>query len=181
MQPISEHHPLRRHFAAAIEHVFCTEVGLCDPLLTDYLAELLVSFTHIDRLTNFPDLGGRRLEQVAAKLGVLFDDPPTDASKREQTAYRHIGDFTLFWAGMYPEHLRRSVRMASDVLVDYVTQGKKSYAIVADLAQADDVPPARLFRHLSDDFEYCLHGLGIVRREWERPELHSSGDSDLIV
>ncbi|MGB0716321.1 MAG: hypothetical protein ACPGXK_10610, partial [Phycisphaerae bacterium] len=57
----------------------------------------------------------------------------------------------------------------------FVSQGKKSYAIVSELADEEDVLPASLFRDLSEDFEYCLYGLGLVRKGWERPE-SSTGD-----
>lgn len=154
---------------------------MCDPRLTDYLADLLVNFTHIDTLNTMRRIRGKRLEQVAAGLAAMVRDECPESAKRDQTVYRHIGDFTLFWAGLYPEHLRHGAPRRTDVLIDYVAQGKKSYAIVADLAQPDDVPPRDLFRHLSEDFEGCLHGLGIVRKEWEHPPRPGTGESDLIV
>jgi len=181
VQPIGEHHPLRRHFSAVVEHAFCTEVGMCDPRLTDYLSDLLVNFTHIDTLNTLRRIRGKRLEQVAAILAGMFGEEMAAGANRDQTVYRQIGDFTLFWAGMYPEHLRRDTHLPTDALQDYVVQGKRSYAIVADLARPDDVPPRDLFLHLSEDFEYCLHGLGIVRKEWEIPSRRPGGESDLIV
>lgn len=181
MQPIGENHPLRRHFSAVVEHAFCTEVGMCDPRLTDYLSDLLVNFTHIDTLNTLRRIRGKRLEQVATILAGVFGEEGGNGSHRDMTLYRHIGDFTLFWAGMYPEHLRRDVSLTADGLHEYVARGKRSYGIVADLARPDDVPPRDLFQHLSEDFEYCLHGLGIVRKEWEHPERRPHGESDLIL
>ncbi|MBI4718728.1 MAG: hypothetical protein HY763_13050 [Planctomycetes bacterium] len=170
MLPIQPDHPLRRHFAGLVEHAFFTEIGMCDPELTDYVADLLVSFTHIDRLNAIRHARGKRLDQIAAMLIVLADEKPGSAAERDRSIYRNIGDYTLFWAGMYPEHLRRSSHVPSDVLLDYVAQGKRSYAIVADLSDEDYQPPPTLFRSLSDDFESCLHGLGLVRRCWEQAE-----------
>jgi len=181
MRAISENHPLRRHFSGLVEHALCAEVGVCDPGLTDYLADLLVNFTHIDRLNAIRNARGKKLEQVAAILAVMADEKPANTTERDRTMYRHIGDYTLFWAGMYPEHLRRSSHIPSDVLLDYVNQGKRSYSIVADLAGADDVPPSTLFRHLSEDFEFCIYGLGLVRREWERPAPVRTDPRDLIL
>ena len=71
--------------------------------------------------------------------------------------------------------LKRARRQQSDVLLDYVAQGKKSYAIVSELAGEEDEPPASLFRNLSDDFEYCLYGLGLVREGWRRTDKQESG------
>ena len=164
---ISDDHPLRRHFAALVENAFCAQVGMCDPALTDYLADLLVNFTHIDYLNTIRNSQGRELDQIATMLLVVSDRNPTTEAERDQTVYRQIGDYTLFWAGVYPEQLRRWAHRPSDVLLDYVVRGKRSYAIVSELATEADAPPSSLFRHLSEDFEFCLYGLGLVRREWE--------------
>jgi len=165
MQAIPEHHALRRLFAGMIEQVFCIEVGMCDPALTTYLANLLVDFTHVDRLNAIRNAQGKRLDQIAMMLTVASEERPASSVERDRMMYRHIGDYTLFWAGLYPEHLKRASRDRSDVLLDYVSQGKRSYAIVSELAGENDAPPSSLFRHLSQDFEFCLHGLGLVRRD----------------
>ena len=173
MKRIDRDHPLRHLFAGMVEHAFCTQVGMCDPGLTDYLADLLVNFTHVDRLKAISNARGKRLEQLAAMLAVSGDDPPASRLERDRAVYRNIGDYTLFWAGVYPEQLKRSAHAAPDVLLSYVTRGKESYAIVSELAGEDDVLPASLFRHLSEDFEFCLYGLGLVRRDWEDTDARS--------
>jgi len=158
-------------FCGLVENAFCSEVGLCDPALTSYLAELLVNYTHIDRFRAIANAADKRLEQIAAMLSVMADEQPSNRSERDRHMYRHIGDFTLFWAGVYPEQLKQTYRSRrGDVLLSYVSQGKQSYAIVSELSGVNDVLPASLFRHLSEDFEYCLYGLGLVRREWEHVE-----------
>ena len=44
--------------------------------------------------------------------------PPEGRTRRE--IYRHIGDFTLFWTGVYPEALkRRRSAMTRDQFLDY--------------------------------------------------------------
>lgn len=154
---------------------------MCDPELTGYLVDLLVDFTHIDRLNAMRKVRGRGLKEIAAMLMVLEDDLPSNPVDRDRTMYRQIGDFTLFWAGVYPEHLRRLTEHDEDVLLDYVERGRRSYAIVSDLADENDVPPSSLFRHLSEDFEYCLYGLGLVRRGWEHgSSTFGGGASELL-
>lgn len=168
MQAIDHNHPLRRLFVGLVEDAFCSGVGVCDPGLTDYVADLLVSFTHMDRLNAIRNATGKRVDQIASMLAVLDEEVPANREERERRVYRHIGDYTLFWAGVYPEQLKKSARAKYDVLLDYVSQGKKSYAIVSELAEEGGEPPPSLFRHLSDDFETCLYGLGLVRRSLER-------------
>ncbi len=145
---------------------------MCDPALTGYVADMLVNFTHIDQLYAIRNAQGKRLEQIAAMLAIACDPRPTNTRDRDRIVYRNIGDYTLFWAGVYPEQIKRAHRNQSDVLLDYVSQGKRSYAIVSQLAGEDDLPPASLFRHLSEDFEFCLYGLALVRRGWERPDAY---------
>lgn len=154
---------------------------MCSPALTNYLANLLVEFTHIDRLQAIRHAQGKQLDQIATRVAVLSDDPSSEPTERSRIVYRHIGDYTLFWAGVYPEQLRRTHRPNTDTLLDYVSQGKRSYAIVSELVRDEDVPPPSLFRHLSEEFEHCLYGLSLVRRGWERKRdaLRESG-GDLL-
>ena len=168
MESIRPDHPLRLLFCGLVENAFCTRIGVCDPKLTGYLADLLVEFTHVERYNRVRNAQDKELKQIAAMLAVQDEHASIDETERERTIYRKIGDYTLFWAGVYPEHLKRSHPCKSDVLLDYVSKGKKCYAIVSELAGEGDDPPSSMFRHLSEDFEYCLYGLGLVRRGWER-------------
>jgi hypothetical protein len=167
MESIRRDHPLRRLFSGLVENAFCTDVGVCNPALTEYVSDLLVDFIHVERLEAARNARGKRLDQMAAMLVAMSDEQPASVAERDRSMYRHIGDYALFWAGLYPEQLRVRSSNASDVLIDYVSQGKRSYAIVSDLATEEEKPPSSLFRNLSDDFESCLLGLGLVRRAWE--------------
>ena len=101
-------HPLRRLFAGLAEHAFMETLGIGDPTLVDYLSLLLSRFVHIDALHRLRDAGGKRLEEVADMLMSVQDMPPEGRTIRE--VHRHIGDFTLFWTGVYPESLKRLPR-----------------------------------------------------------------------
>jgi len=86
--------------------------------------------------------------------------------------HRHIGDFTLFMAGLFPEYLRRLKTVDlidhKDFFVDYVKMGKRSYGIVDKIGRdsPDGDPP--LFQKLSENFELCVTGLGFVRSDLDR-------------
>jgi len=177
MEAIGPQHPLRRLFAGMVEHAFCSEVGMCSPRLTSYMADLLVNFTHVDTLSIVRNAQGKKLEQMASMLAIAMEDPPTNTLERDRAVYRHLGDFTLFWAGVFPEHLKRVAPHPADVFFDYVSQGKRSYAIVARLGRENDEPPPSLFRHLSEDFEFCLYGLNLVRKCWEEAASRSGGQT----
>jgi hypothetical protein len=160
-------HPLRRLFAGLTEQTFNTSLGVADPPLIDYLSEMLSRFVHLDALYRLRNAAGRRLEEVAEMLLDAADLPPDGRTRRE--VHRHIGDFTLFWTGVYPEALQRlRSALTKDHFIDYCEQCKRSYYIASTF---DDLPyreEAPVLRRLSTQFELCAYGLNQVRREWER-------------
>ncbi|HZT78993.1 MAG TPA: hypothetical protein VFA26_02125 [Gemmataceae bacterium] len=162
-------HPLRRLFAGLTEQTFLVTLGIGDPPLVDYLSELLARFIHVDAIYRLRDATGRRLEEVAEMMLEAEALPAEGRTRRE--VHRHIGDFTLFWTGVYPEVLDR-LRSAfrKDHFIDYCEQGKRSYWIASTF---DDEPyreEAPVLRRLSGQFELCAYGLNQVRREWERQQ-----------
>ena len=167
---IPEHHPLRRLFGRLTERSFMETLGWPDINITDYVSNLLVEFTHADSLFQIKNRDGHRLDSVVDLLyesEVLFE---ANSPTREGEVHRHIGDFTLFMAGIFPEYLRRLKAAGpiyhKDFLVDYVKTGKRSYAMVAQYHEGEERRP--LFQKLSDNFELCVTGLGFVRNELDR-------------
>ena len=167
--PLSERHPLRRLFAGMVENVLYSDLGVCDPAVADYLVDLLIDFLHFDRVHLLKSVGGKRLEDVAEMLTDAHLGPDVKGPLRDRIVHRHIGDYTLFWSGVYPESLKRlRSPHRKDHLVDYLKQGKRSYFIASELTDEHSDPPAHVFRRLSDQFEFCVYGLGLVRKGWER-------------
>ena len=156
---------LRRMFCAYIEQTFQVELGIADPPLTDYLTDMLLRFVHSDVIYRVRNIRGRRLEQVA---GMLQEAQERQAQPQLEV-YRHIGDFTLFWSGLYPEALpRMQSALSPDSLLDYREQGKRSYYL-ASMYQADPYrEEAHVLRLLSEEFDLCSVGLRQVRKEWEK-------------
>ena len=141
-------------------------LGLADPPLTDYVSDLLSRFISMDAIFRLRHLGGKRLEEVAAMVLEAESMPPEGRTHRE--VHRHIGDFTLFWTGVYPETLKKlRSALTRDSFIDYCEQGKRSYWIASTF---DDEPyreEAGVLRRLSEEFELVAYGLNQVRREWE--------------
>ena len=160
-------HPLRRLFAGLTEHTFIDTLGVADPPLTDYLSGLLSRFIHMNAVYRLKDVAGKQLEEVVEMVVEAEAMPPEGRTRRE--IHRHIGDFALFWTGVYPEALKqlRSV-YRKDHFVDYCTQGKRSYYIASTFEGEDYREEAPVLRRLSEAFELCAYGLAQVRREWER-------------
>lgn len=165
---IPEHHPLHRLFSGTIQHVFYSDIGMCDPQIAEYLADLLSQFIHYDQLYPFHDAEGRRIENLAEMISDAELEGVLSAQERRRTIHRHIGDFSLFWTGVFPEGLRRMPPVGlGDPMNDYLAQGKRSYAIASDLTPPDECPPARMLQRLSENFEHCVFGLHLCRKEWE--------------
>lgn len=179
MSLIPRDHPLHRWFAGLVETSFQSEVGIADAHVLDYLTGLLTEFIHVERINLLAD--GRPVEDVAAMLTAAELGAKSD-EERKREYHRHIGDFTLFWTGVYPENLRRMQRRhAKDELIDYLDQGKRSYLIASRLSKESSDPPGEVLHRLSDQFEYCVYGLGLVRREWERSNPDGLGGGNLML
>lgn len=162
-------HPLRRLFAGLTEQTFITRLGLADPRLTDYLSGLLSRFIHVDAIYRLRNARGRRLEEVAEMMAEA-EAMPEGRTRRE--VHRHIGDFTLFWTGVYPEALARIQSILSkDHFIDYCEQGKRSYYLASTFEDDPYREEAPVLRRLSEEFELCAYGLNQVRRGWERRNL----------
>ena len=156
-------HPLRQFFSGLTEHTFMDTLGMGDPGLIDYLSIMLSRFIHMDSVHGLAK--AEKLEQVADMLQEAQALPP-GATSRE--VHRHIGDFTLFWTGVYPEALKR-LRCAvnKDHFINYCEQGKRSYYIASTFEEDPYREEAPVLRRLSQVFELYAYGLNQVRREWE--------------
>ena len=164
---ISPGHPLRRLFGGLVEQVFMIEMGICDTQLTDYLGAMLGDFVHVDAIFRLHTVDGGVIREVSQAEAEAYLGPEIDGTLRTRLINRYIGDFTLFWTGVYPESLRGR-GAGVDRLHEYLLQGRRSYGIASELSGARTEPPATLLRKLSDEFECCVHGLRLVRAGWER-------------
>jgi hypothetical protein len=160
-------HPLCRLFAALTEQTFMTTLGVGDPHLIEYLSNMLARFISFDALYRLRDTQGRRLEEVADMMLEAEAMPPEGRTRRE--VHRHIGDFTLFWTGVYPESLQKMrSALSKDQLISYQEQGKRSYYIASTWEDEPFQAEAPVLRRLSVEYELCAYGLREVRREWEQ-------------
>lgn len=158
---------LRRFFSGAAESVFQTQLGLADPPLTDYICDLLMRFVRADSLQRVRTVTGR----PARYIGEMLAEADQRLGDARRDLHRHIGDFTLFWAGLYPESLRRRHGNAQvDQFADYCAHGKRAYLIASTIETEQPEAPCELLERLGHQFEMCAYGLREVRREWERQD-----------
>ena len=155
---------VERFFAGVTEHALQTQVGVADPPLVDYLTGMLVRFVSSDAIYGVRSVRGRRLTQVAEML--------EEASERigpaKRRVHRHIGEFTLFWRGVYPEMVDRIKQHGEkDALLDYRDQGRRAYFVASRIPGDESAPDGDLLERIADQFELIEYGLGEVRRAWE--------------
>ncbi len=153
-------HPIRRMFRSLTAMSF-EQIDLRDRDLMRYVADLLVEFVHIDNLYRVRDEQGRRLAHLADMLVELHEQGPAD----ERETRKHIGDYTMFVVGLYPESLTHRRRAVSPEY--YIAQGKQAYLVVAEMDRSK--PTESLFRKLSAQFEYCVTALNIEKTVLQDP------------
>ena len=149
-------------FAACCEAAFEIELGVADPPVVDYMADLLLRFLHTDEFRRFRCPTGELLTSV---VGLLAEaDEREGASRRD--LLRHIGDVTLFWTGVYPEALPMvQAAEGADAFLDLPVCGVRSYRAAARCEPESDSPS--VLSRIADEYEVCRDGLYRARRTWE--------------
>ena len=167
---IPESHPLQELFSELIHQHFDRDLGLRDSELQDYVANVLTEFCECEQFFKIRNVNNRPLHDVGEML--LEADPvygPAPTFDRERQVRKHIGDYTLFLSGMFPEcinHFRlRRARLES--FIDFVKAGKESYYIVSKFDQFEYARLAPLFGKLAHEFESCVYGLNLVKSDLE--------------
>src|SRR6267154_1580242 len=100
---------------------------------------------------------------------------------RDPQVRKHIGDYTLFFAGMFPESINhyRLRRQRLEGFVEWMKAGKESYYIVSKFEYFEYAKVAPLFAQLSNKFEECVFGLNRVKdelQEMQHPIFKTSGE-----
>lgn len=166
----SESHPLQQLFHELVGQHYAETIGIRDPQIVAYVSHLLAEFCDAEQLYRIRDNANRRLSDVGEML--LESDPvygPAPSFDRERQVRKHIGDYTLFFAGMFPEsinHLRLR-RHRLENLVEWIKAGKESYYIVSKFEHFEYAKVAPMFASLSQKFEECVYGLNMVKNDLE--------------
>ncbi len=167
---IPETHPLQQLFLELVGRHYAEEIGIRDPQIVGYVAHLLSEFCDAEQLLKIRDAAGKPLNEVGEML--IESDPvygPAPSFDRERQVRKHIGDYTLFYAGMFPESINhyRLRRQRVEGFVDWVKAGKESYYVVSKFDHFEYAKVAPLFAQLSQKFEQCVYGLNLVKTELE--------------
>jgi hypothetical protein len=165
---IPESHPLQQFFLELVGRHYAEEIGLRDPQVVNYVAQLLAEFCDVEQLFKIRSAAGQPLSDVGEML--VESNPifgPAPSFDRERQVRKHIGDYTLFFAGMFPESINhfRLRRNRVEGFVDWMKAGKESYFIVSKFEHFEYAKVAPLFANLSRNFEQCVYGLNQVKND----------------
>lgn len=158
---------LQQFFNHVVERNY-EEVGIRQPEVHAYVATLLTEFCETENLYKIKNADGRPLADVGEML--LESDPvygPAPSFDRERQVRKHIGDYSLFFSGMFPESLnhQRLRRYRLESFLDFMKAGKESYYIVSKFEHFEYAKVAPLFRRMSQEFERLVYGLNQVKNE----------------
>jgi hypothetical protein len=166
---VSESNPLQRFFHDLVERNY-SDVGVRNSEVQGYVSNLLTEFSDSENLYKISDDNGQPLCDLGAML--IAADPiygPAPSFDRERQVRKHIGDYALFFTGMFPEALNhfRLRRARLDSMIDFIRAGKESYFIVSKFEHFEYAKVAPLFRRMSQEFEQLVYGLNQVKNELE--------------
>jgi len=167
MPMIPESSPLQRFLKEVVERNY-DEVGVRNAEIKDYVANMMAEFCETESMYKIKSADGRPLSDVGEML--LESDPvygPAPSFDRERQVRKHIGDYALFFTGMFPESINhfRLRRQRLENFVDFMKAGKESYYIVSKFEHFEYAKVAPLFANLSQNFEQCVYGLNLVKNE----------------
>jgi hypothetical protein len=179
---IPESHPLQQFFVELVGRHYAEEIGLRDPQLVAYVAHLLTEFCDAEQLFKIHTAAGKPLTDVGEML--VESNPvygPAPSFDRERQVRKHIGDYTLFFTGMFPESINhfRLRRSRLEGMVDWIKAGKESYYIVSKFEYFEYAKVAPLFATLSSNFESCVYGLNRVKnhlQEMQHPIMRQANE-----
>jgi hypothetical protein len=154
---------LNRFFDRALRAAF-HDLGVADDAAAEYLSGMLTRFARTENL--FPrGTAVPRLETVVDMLleiqHVWRDDTRDFRPEHEVTVRRHIGDYTLFMTGVFPERVHQTASMSY-----YVSEGKRAYRFVSEheRVRRSGAPPP--YRRLAERFEGYMRALDYARRAY---------------
>ncbi len=181
---IPENHPLRTLFRGATDWAFrhgeFPEVRARDARLKWYLSEdLLTRFLHVDQLYRLRNARGKPLADVVEML-TDAESQGVSAEVQALTVQRHIGDYTLFITGLFPEslgRLRRDWARKDSVMVElggllvpfkdpgeyYEEAGRRAYGRAAEIGRHTGLDEAEVYGKLSEFFRAYVTVMNLVR------------------
>jgi hypothetical protein len=128
-------------------------------VVADYIATVLAEFLEGDRWQTLPGLPDMQTRYVTDMLTVLADLK----GDRAFLLQAHIGNFSLFVSGIFPEHIRhRATRRGAPALDFYESVGSTHYRLAAHQPQARTTGLENVLETIGNEFSDVRRGLNRV-------------------
>jgi hypothetical protein len=141
-----------------------------DREIADYVATVLVAFIEMRKLRTLPNHPESVVDYVTDMLAALAAATADD----EFLIRAHVGNYSLFMSGIFPEHLRhRATVRAAPGLSFYEDLGSRNYRLASGHRLALQHALSGVYRTISDNFTevrfalnrmaerlLCLDGIG---------------------
>lgn len=153
-QPFPENHPVKKLFRSLTGRAL-SQSSVADKDILLYLTDLLIDFIRIEHLYRLKDGEGNELHYLIDMLQKAAEAPRSE----QKMCYQHIGDYSLFILGMFPESLNYGRRALPQSY--YMDTGRRSYQVASELE--NDSHGTVVFRKLAEKYERCVLSLNWVR------------------
>lgn len=153
-QNIPDNHPVKKLFRGLTDRAL-TQSSLTDKDIFIYLVDLLIDFMYVENLYYVKDGQGRRLEYLMDILQKVEEIEP----RRRKSYYKHVGDYSMFILGMFPENLSYGKRAIPASY--YADTGRQSYIAASELEPNHQATV--VYRKLAEKFERCVLSIHWVR------------------
>ena len=143
-----------------------SQLGIADPPVVEYVADVLTGFAHSDSLYRLRSGAGKKLDSVVEILGATRPKTGQGSSLlRERALRKYLGDYALFMSGIFRSHVE-----GRGFLDYYLSEGRRSYWTVSELDLSLYRTGFLLFQELSKKFEYYSGALDYMRKAYFTPE-----------
>jgi hypothetical protein len=157
------------YFYVLVRHVL-RRAGIEDRAVADYVAEVLCEYSRVERARCVVPGSQASIEYFFEMLAAL-----ETADERTRFCLRaHIGNHSLFLAGVFPDRIRfRAENRGFPDLRYYERLGQTNFRVASDHRLANRYSLAPIFSTLADRFEEARRALNDVSQR-----LFSLGDTD---
>ena len=143
------------------------ELGINNPSVTEYVADVLTDFARAENLTKIRSQPEKKLESVVEGLAESKDDTLRGSPTllQERAVRKHVGDYALFMSGFFRSYVEHH-----GFLEYYLKEGSRSYWTVSELDLSLYRTGFLLYQELSKKFEYFSGALDYMRKAYFVPE-----------
>ena len=150
------------YFYLLVRHAF-QHVGLDDRTVSDYVAELLAEFSESTQLACPVDLPGASPECVVDMILAMQERSGED----QFSVQAHIGNYTLFMTGLYPERIAaRRQRRGAPGINYYENMGSRHYQTASHSPMATRYGVSSVYQDLSGAFHEVRLALNTIRERY---------------